>query len=219
MARGTPGAELHGWRSTPLKASQELQLDGAKIEKVSLSGDIDLVVASGTAALVVAGPETALVQQLRQYRMQGTLRLELASPPQKPQAQPEESGGARPSARLVVGLRLPEIPNISHEGHGDVFVYNAQQQELFLNHTGKGSVTAFGKVEGVAAVLDGEGDMHLEALAAQHAIAVLGGSGTLELQASGSVTARLNGAGKILIHGNPLRVNETVSGTGTIEYR
>lgn len=212
MARGAPGAELHGWRSTPLKASQELRLEGAGIEKVSVAGAIDLVVARGPAALVVAGPEQETVQRLRQFRMQGTLRLEL------PELIVGNNEAGDPKQRLVIGIQLPEIPNISHEGNGEVYVYKANQEELFLSHSGKGAVIAIGKVEGIAAVLDGPGDMRLADLEVRHAIAVLGGTGTLEIRASGSVTARLNGAGKIRVLGNPLRVNETISGTGVIEY-
>jgi hypothetical protein len=49
--------------------------------------------------------------------------------------------------------------------------------------------------------------------------AVVGGSGTVSVTASGSLDALVSGSGAILYAGNPVRVTKNVTGSGAITPR
>lgn len=213
MGRNTPGAEHHAWRQRPLLVSLDFEPSLGPIDKLSLGGAIDLVVEPGPPALIVAGADELTIRSVLHRAFAGTLRLQL---PDRPVPVP----GLIPSPfprRVVIGVRLPEVPNVVHEGEGDVYLYGLNQTELFLSHSGQGRAWCFGRAGGLATVLSGQGAIDASRLECRHAFALLSGRGDIELTAREGVTAKLSGDGCIRIGGNPVQVSRELSGTGRIE--
>lgn len=215
MGRGTPGHEQHGWRQRPITGYAELDPRYVRVDRVSVAGAIDLVIEPGPPALILAGPDELTVRAVMHRILMGTLRIELP-------ARPAPVPGLLPSPfarRVVIGLRLPEVPNVVHEGEGDVYVYGVNQPELFLSHSGSGRLLCFGRAEGVAATLGGTGTIDATGLECGSAVAVLAGKGEVAVHARTSAHLTLRGEGCIRISGNPASVTRNLTGKGRIECR
>lgn len=217
LGRDTPGYSSHRWHHRPLHVFKELQPTRTPvIQKIRACGAIDLVVAPGPAAILIAGPDEISVHRTRVAQMLDTLHFDLL-------AELDPELGLAPSPfprRLVIGVSLPTLPCITHHGLGDVYLYGVRQEEIILCHSGQGTFHGHGQVTGLAALLDGAGRMALDHLAADTISAVIGsrGNGSIELMATGCASCTLRGRGFIRVRGGATSISQVVTGTGTIAF-
>lgn len=144
-------------------------------------------------------------------------------------------GGAVPS----VTITAPTLARVTLSSSGSfdgMTPVTAKQIDLQIN--GSGRITLQVAAERVSAHVNGSGaarlrgrtaDLRLQSdgsggilarrLAAKRAVAIVGGSGSIEVQASESLTAGVRGSGDIDYWGKPSSVERMVSGSGKIEAR
>ena len=201
LGRMVDGHKNHGWRTHALTALLEGPLD-AFVTRISVYGNIDLVVQRGDASVVmVAGKSEEAVRNIAHTLTMGALRF-------------RQLGGE--SSRVVVALTLPFIPSIQHNGIGDVYAYDINQDEVVLGMLGAGTIQAWGKANALAVALSGEGSIDTSALHSSLVIAKLSGSGTVKVYAAAELDSDISGVGDVLVLGNPPLVNASSGGPGAV---
>ncbi len=84
---------------------------------------------------------------------------------------------------------------------------------------GVGTVTASGAVESVDVLAQGVGTTALFDLASESAKVWLSGVGTVEVNATQSLFARVSGVGTVFYSGNPAEIDVQVEGFGSVRPR
>lgn len=119
----------------------------------------------------------------------------------------------------IVGIELPEAPNIHIKGSGDVTLYDLRQSALDMGIQGSGDITAFGQVEHLDAEVRGSGDIDASELVAISAELSVAGSGDIDAHVTQSVKARVSGSGDIVVRGTPSVRDHSVAGSGDIKFK
>lgn len=119
----------------------------------------------------------------------------------------------------IICLALPEIPNVTSSGSGDVLLLNAEQERIELAINGSGNMSAEGRVSVMSAIIQGSGSIHASKLKAKSANLFVMGSGDIAAHAHSDVLAKVMGSGDVKIHGQPESVEQTVLGSGRIKIR
>jgi Putative auto-transporter adhesin, head GIN domain len=88
--------------------------------------------------------------------------------------------------------------------------------DLGLMVNGAASLEANGRVDRLTARLNGAGSMDLSRLVAANAIVESNGAGTITVNVTGSLDARVNGVGTIRYRGGPTQVSTAINGVGSI---
>jgi hypothetical protein len=86
-----------------------------------------------------------------------------------------------------------------------------------LTINGSGKIEADGKVRQLMGVMNGSGKMLLDELEAQDGIVTVNGSGDIEVKATGTLRASVNGSGNIDYVGEPEKVFKSVRGSGKVK--
>lgn len=175
---------------------------------VKVSGDLELVAArASSVALVATTPNPSLLNSLHASIKDGLLHLHLDPAPQEMPSQ------------IIIGLFMPSIPAIELTGtsRGTILDINQSAMELLLR--GNAVLRAFGSVDRLDAVVDGPGGIEAENLMANRAILKVIGDGGIRALARSGAMAHIEGAGHILVRGNPPRRNEHIMGTGRVSFR
>lgn len=138
-------------------------------------------------------------------------------------------GGARVSAArdgdagipgpVVVAISIPEIPEVTIAGAGNVELHDLAQASVLLQVTGSGDIEAAGKVERVEVEIAGSGGVDAAKLVAAEVKARVSGSGDARVHATQAVTARVQGSGHVRITGNPAHRDTRVVGSGRVSFR
>ncbi len=121
--------------------------------------------------------------------------------------------------RVVVGIGLPEIAELSLKGSGDITLLDLSQDRLSVEIQGSSDVTASGQVNTTRGVISGSGDLDLEALICNKASLVIEGSGDIRAHVSQDVFASIAGSGDIVISGNPPTRKTSVTGSGRVAFK
>lgn len=222
MALGSTveGHEHHRWRGHNLVALLSAQPTMAVL-RVSVYGNIDLVIQKGAPKVMIAGESEQAIRGIEQSLVMGTLRVrqiarnEVSSGADWQKSRERWSKGV---PRVVVALSLPEVPVVQHNGLGDVFVYDVDQEDLALGMVGRGDIHAFGSVSATVAALSGEGSIDLSGLESKLVVANLSGSGRIRVKTAERITGTLSEAGCLQVMGCGLLVDVRVAGQGKVEY-
>lgn len=119
-----------------------------------------------------------------------------------------------PAARLAV--QAPTLDSVHVSGAGDFTLKDVSGDKLDVVVEGAGNLQASGAVRALSVRLDGAGRADLDHLSAIDAQVAVNGAGKLEVHATGTLTAEVNGVGNITYSGNPQKVIPAVHGVGSI---
>ncbi len=108
------------------------------------------------------------------------------------------------------------IDSVSLTGSGNLDVSNISADQTKVELSGSGNITMAGTAKSLQATLTGSGNITCSDLPVQSATARLSGSGNITVNASQSLDASITGSGNIKYRGNPAKVNQSVSGSGSI---
>lgn len=131
----------------------------------------------------------------------------------------KSSGACISQDKVIVGVALPDAPDVKIKGSGDVTLLDLRQKSLALAIEGSGDITACGQVEQLEVAIAGSGDVDASDLIADCASLSVAGSGDIEAFIRSEVHASVAGSGDILVRGNPPNRDHSVLGSGKIKFR
>lgn len=117
-----------------------------------------------------------------------------------------------------VEVTLPRVTDLRVSGAGTLLCADLDQEELSLDLSGAGSITATGKVARLYADVSGAGSIGGYGLVAARANLLVSGSGAIKATVTESLRARVSGVGKIKVAGHPCERDTNVSGLGKIKF-
>lgn len=187
------------------------------VNNIVVKGPLEVVFfRSALSKLVVAGEEQEVIDNIKTCFDGKTLVIERVdgSPCLRWNFRGHVLG-----SRVIIGIALPEAPSVRIESAGSMTLHDVRQPLLELVVQEAGMITAFGQVDHLDAELFGAGEINAQELVARSAkLLVDEGPGSLNAHVSGSVEARVSGAGSIEIVGNPSKRIHSVDGEGSIKF-
>lgn len=181
--------------SRPVKGFHAIELAG--------SGDMEVVFGE-SESLVIEGDDNLL--PLIETKVQGgTLVIS---------TRPNTNINTRLGIYYKVTMKSLDALNLP--GSGNITVDGLQAQSIKLDIPGSGTLTILGATDSVNATINGSGNILCGDLQSSSATVQINGSGLVEVNASESVSANINGSGTVQYHGNPAKVDQRISGSGSV---
>ena len=171
---------------------------------VDLAGDNNIIVQVGARQSVIVHADSNLLRRVTTRVRSG--RLVIGTTP----------GNLSAKSPMFVAVSLPSLDALRLQGDGNISVTGIDSKSLTVALPGSGTIDATGTTTKLDVTISGEGTALLRRLIARDAKAALSGDGSIMLTARHSLTARVSGSGTVLYGGNPPRVAERVTGSGTI---
>ena len=174
---------------------------------ISVRGSARLVVRVGAApSLSVEGPERA-VQQLTTEVDGDTLYI---------RSKQKEWNFGRGESRLTVHISVPKLEDLKLEGSNDVQLDGFNGGASRIDVEGAANLEASGRLDQLNVHMAGAGRADLSELVAGNATVTVDGVGSVQVHATETLDATMNGVGAILYSGTPREVNTSMNGVGTI---
>lgn len=171
---------------------------------VDLAGDNNVIVQVGARQSVIVHADANLLRRVTTRVRSG--RLVIGTTP----------GNLRAKTPMFVAVSLPSLDRLRLQGNGNITVTGINSQSLTVALPGTGNIDATGTTTKLDVIISGEGTALLRQLIARDAKAALSGVGSIMLTATHSLTARVVGSGTVVYGGNPSRVTQRTTGSGTI---
>ncbi|MEM1068660.1 MAG: DUF2807 domain-containing protein, partial [Planctomycetota bacterium] len=122
----------------------------------------------------------------------------------------------RPKAGLNYVVTVPHLTATRVSGAGEMHVRNVSGESIEMTVSGAGTITADGHVQNLRTRISGAGDANLKNLVTHTADVRISGAGDATVYALETLNARVSGAGDVTCYGNPIQVDQHVSGAGDI---
>lgn len=196
--------------------------DVPDFERVSVGGNLDVVVEVGRPTRVTVAGDDNLVPLVRTEVRGSTLVI-------------EQKKRLRPSDGLTVTVAVPRLERASVSGSGEMTVRGVASEafrasvsgsgeldaegdfgDLSANVSGSGEMMMRGTAETVDVGVSGSGEVDLMAVPAREARVSVSGSGDVAVQVREHLVARISGSGDVRYAGDPT-VDGRVSGAGRIQ--
>jgi putative autotransporter adhesin-like protein len=175
----------------------------ASFSRIELAGANTVSISVGAAQLVTIRGDDNLLDRVTTTVADRTLTI-------------GNRGSVRTNAPMSVDVAVPRLAVVSLSGSGTISFVGVRAPAFLVELSGAGTIQAAGSVNRSSATLSGTGTIDLGGLIARHATAVLHGSGTIDVHASGSLDATITGVGSIECAGSPPKIRRTITGTGAI---
>lgn len=124
----------------------------------------------------------------------------------------------QPSQNVVYRISVKSLRGFSLSGSGEVDLKNIDTDELSIEISGSGKITAAGRAGTQAVTISGSGDYLAEALESSAATLDISGAGEALVNASQRLDVTISGTGSVEYLGDPA-VSQDVSGTGEVQKR
>lgn len=171
------------------------------------AAELDVLVGSRQAVVVEGAPAT--LDQVTTTVRNGLLVVQLA-----------QGGFWKPQVgKLKVRITLPRLDSLALNGAGRISVTGLNGGDTAMVLSGAGDLEASGTVEKLTVSLNGAGNVDLSHLLAHDAAVAVNGAGSLVVNATGDLSAKLNGVGSIEYIGDPLQLTTAINGIGHIGRR
>jgi hypothetical protein len=168
------------------------------------AADVDIQVGKGPS-LAVTAPESML-RDVEVTVRDGVLEVSTV----------ENRSWFRRRATVKLAIEAPLLDALTLNGAGNIRIHAATGDKLVVTMQGAGNVEGDGQVGTLHARIDGAGNMSLAKLIATDAEVSVNGAGNMDVHATGSLNAQLNGVGSITYGGNPRQPVTSVRGVGSI---
>lgn len=201
----TLGAMLAGCAGDPGPARTESRTVGA-FHAIELRGaaEMQVEVGKGPALSITAGER---VLQATSIEVRDGVLVVLV----------RERGGWFQRGKVAkLSVQAPTLDSVQISGAGDFVLRDVSGESLAILVQGAGRLEANGATTRLTARIDGAGSADLTRLVAADAQVAVNGAGSLDLNVTGTLTAEVNGVGKIRYAGNPAKVIPSVHGVGSI---
>lgn len=171
---------------------------------VDLAGANNVVVRVGPRQSVVVHADDNLLGRVETSVRSRTLLIDTTP------------GNLNTKSPMFVEVGVPSLDGLVLEGAGNIAASGIDNEHLTVAMPGSGTIDAAGITGKLTLTMGGQGTALLRELSARDANVKLGGSGTIMLTATRSLTARISGNGTIVYGGNPQQVTPEITGNGTI---
>ena len=188
----------HNFTADGAQTTREIAWNGGDRLDLDVDADVTFTQAPGPAKLVITGPSEA-VQALQ---LSGS-HLQFAND--------GDYGGP-----LKVTLTAPDVKSFAINGSGTLAINGYDQDDLDVDVSGSGNVTAKGKARALKLDISGSGDVDAGGLAADSADAEISGSGKATIAPASAADLRISGDGEIDLTTHPAKLTSDVSGSGHI---
>jgi len=175
----------------------------APFHAVDLAGSDNVIVYVGGPRSVTVRADDNLIKYVTTRVQHGTLAI-------------GQSRSFSTSGPLGVEISVPTLDAVTLSGSGALEVTGVKAARFVVRVPGSGTLTVTGGAKTLDAALAGAGDVRLQGLVAGEVTATVSGAGRLLVNATHSLDATVSGAGAIVYRGNPARVGEQVTGTGSV---
>jgi Putative auto-transporter adhesin, head GIN domain len=180
-------------------ATREIAWPGGDKIEFDVPADVQYTQGPGPAKLVISGPKDALD------------RLELSGG--QLQYRDDDSWN---NDRLSIVMTAPDVRRFSISGDNNITIAGYDQDDLAVDVSGHGVVSAKGKARAVSLDISGDGDVDLSGVASQSANAEISGSGRASIAPSDEANLSISGSGEIDLLTHPAKLNSDVSGSGRV---
>ena len=180
------------------QTTREIAWNGGDRLDLDIGADVTFNQAPGPAKLTISGPTEAVQSVV----LSGS-HLQFAN-------------DIDTSAPLKVMLTAPAVRHFAINGSGALAINNYDQDELDLDVSGSGNVTAHGKAHALKLDISGSGDVDAAGLAAASADADISGSGKASIAPTDAADLSISGDGEIDLMSHPAKMTSDVSGSGRI---
>lgn len=116
--------------------------------------------------------------------------------------------------RVAVTMKSLDVVRITGSGNFDITGLAAGKIQFEL--PGSGNISAAGTAEHVTVSLNGSGNILCGDLESLSAEVRLDGSGNITVNASENLDVNIDGSGSVRYRGNPVMVNQSVPGSGSV---
>jgi len=178
--------------------TREIAWSGASSLDVDIPADITFTQAPGPAKLVITGPQGTVDQ----VQASGS-DLDYHDEPTNAQ-------------RVKVVMTAPDVRSFSLSGDETLAIAGYAQDDLDLDLSGTGKITAQGKTRAVKIDVSGDGDADLGKLIADEARVDISGSGRTTIAPTQRADVDISGSGEVDLASHPATVHSDVSGSGRI---
>jgi hypothetical protein len=178
----------------------------SNFDSIRLEGSADVTVSFGDSASVVVEAEDNILPLIETFVRGSELVIRW-----KPLTTVSEAEPVRVTVTMK-SLKAASLP-----GSGNITIAGMNGGEVELDLPGSGDITADGIVDSVGAKIGGSGNILCGDLQATSATVKLTGSGNVTVFASESVDVTISGSGSVTYRGDPAEVNQSVTGSGTIQ--
>jgi Putative auto-transporter adhesin, head GIN domain len=176
----------------------------AAFNSVELAGSNNVVIRVGEKQSVVVRADDNLLDRVTTEVQSG--KLVIANTP----------GSFRTNSPMSVEVNVPSLTALTLRGSGNIVVEGIEAETLKMSLPGSGMLTGSGTAKRLDVTVSGSGTVQFTRLVANDVRAVVSGSGSIFVTATGSLDASVSGDGAILYAGNPQDVTKSVTGTGAI---
>jgi hypothetical protein len=179
-------------------ASRDIAWNGGDALDIDVPGEVDFTQGPGPGKLTVTGPA-----DLVNHVVLAGSHLEL------------DDGGDQWGEVHVV-MTAPAVTHFAISGSDTLNIAGFDQNELDLQVSGSGAVTAKGKAHAAQIDISGSGQVDFGGLAVDSATANISGFGRASIAPANSANLHISGAGEIDLLTHPAQLSSDVSGAGRI---
>jgi hypothetical protein len=180
-------------------ATREIPWPGGDKIEFDVPADVQYTQAAGPAKLVISGPRDALD------------RLELSGGELQYRDDFDFNDG-----RLTIVMTAPDVRHFAISGDNNISIAGYNQDDLSVDVSGHGVVSAKGRTRAVTLDISGDGDIDMSGLAAQTAHADISGSGRASIAPTEEANVSISGSGEVDLLTHPAKLNSDVSGSGRV---
>jgi len=178
--------------------TRTLAWTGATSLNVEIPADVQFTQAPGPGKLVITGPKGTVDQ----IELNGG-KLDYVREPDDAQ-------------KVTVVMTAPNVTRFALDGEGSIGIAAYDQDQLELDLSGDGRLSAAGKAHKLKLSISGDGGADLAKLAAEDADVSIDGDGHATIAPTISANLNISGDGEINLASHPASVRSDVSGDGQI---
>jgi hypothetical protein len=179
-------------------SSRDIAWGGGDTLDIDVPGDVQFTQGPGPGKITVSGPADVISHVV----VSGS-HLQL-----------DDDGDYSGSLKIV--MTAPDVRRFSISGADTLAINNFNQDELDLNVSGDGNVTAKGKAHTTKIDISGSSQVDFAGLAVDAAEASISGSGRAAIAPVNSAELHISGDGEIDLLTHPAQLSSDVSGSGRI---
>lgn len=182
----------------------------APFHAVSFQGSWSIDVTVGKGQSVVIEGDKDVLQYVRSEVVDGQLRISL-------QTDGKRRWDDFDTSKLKAHITVPTLTAFALRGSGTASVAGLSGGTTQFAVDGSGELTADGRLDALALVVNGSGNADLSRLVAGKATATINGSGDATVRPNESLAAAVNGSGQVTYIGESAKVTSVVNGSGGVE--